>query len=248
MSPRTLQILLGLLTTAVTVVLALVVLATFLRVLRPPDPERIAARAETAVTTTTGGFAAPRPTDTTLPQVTATTVAPPPTEGVIPGGCQEPAPRNPQGTVVRVFYTCGSAPVPDVTGSVYRTVPATATVLTATLTEMVEGPDEAERGMGFTSVFSEASSGVFAGVVLDSGTAIVDFVGLEVLDGLDQPTVATAMVASLNATVFQFDTVDAVEYRLGGSCEAFGATMATGCVSTSRGEWEQQLAAWAAEG
>ncbi|MDQ3781911.1 MAG: hypothetical protein M3349_03115, partial [Actinomycetota bacterium] len=105
MSPRTLQILLGLLTTAVTVVLALVVLATFLRVLRPPDPERIAARAETAVTTTTGGFAAPRPTDTTLPPVTPTTVAPPPTEGVIPGGCQEPAPRNPQGTVVRVFYT-----------------------------------------------------------------------------------------------------------------------------------------------
>ncbi len=248
MSPRTLQILLGLLTTAVTVVLALVVLATFLRVLRPPDPERIAARAETATTTTTRQPANPGPTDTTTPPATATTVAPPPTEGVIPGGCQEPPPRNPQGTVVRVFYTCGSTPVPDVTGSVYRTVPATATVLTATLTEMVEGPDEAEREMGFTSVFSEASSGVFAGVVLDSGTAIVDFVGLEVLDGLDQPTVATAMVASLNATVFQFDTVDAVEYRLGGSCEAFGATMATGCVSTSRGEWEQQLAAWTAEG
>lgn len=248
MSPRTLQILLGLLTTAVTVVLALVVLATFLRVLRPPDPERIAARAETATTTTTTRQPGdPGPTATTTPPV-ATTVAPPPTEGVIPGGCQEPAPRNPQGTVVRVFYACGSPSVPDVTGSVYRTVPATETVLTATLAEMVQGPEEAEREIGFTSVFSEATSAVFAGVVLDSGTAIVDFAGLEVIEGLDQPTVATAMVASLNATVFQFDTVNAVEYRLGGSCEAFGATMATGCVSTSRGEWEQQLAAWAAAG
>jgi|GEM_PF-1893360 len=252
MSPRALQILQGLLITAVTMVLALVVLTSFLRVLRPPDPERIAARAhEFATTTTLGPTGTSTPSDTSAaPPVTDTAV--PPVEevdGVIPGGCQEPGPRNPQGTVVRVFYTCGSGPIPDVTGNVFRTVPATQLVMNATLTEMVKGPDQREREIGFTSVFSEASSGVFGGATIDSDrTAFIDFVGLEALEGLDQPTVANALVASLNATVFQFGSVTAVEYRLGGSCQSFWALMGTDCVTITRGEWERQVAAWAAQG
>ncbi len=55
MTPATRQIVIGLLIAAVTTALALLVFSTFRRVLQPPDPDRVAARAvELAATTTTG--------------------------------------------------------------------------------------------------------------------------------------------------------------------------------------------------
>jgi hypothetical protein len=81
-------------------------------------------------------------------------------------------------------------------------------------------------------------------VVIDDGTALVDFVGLEAISELDRATVANDLIASLNATVFQFDTVDAVEYRVGGSCQTFWAALGADCTTTSRREWQRQLAAW----
>ncbi len=256
MTPATRQIVIGLLIAAATTALALLVFSTFRRVLQPPDPDRVAARAvELAATTTTGapggGTVAPgaaggggnRP-------------APPGQGGGASqeedsqgtGDCQEPPPRNAQGTVVMLFFTCGSGSVPDVSGNAFRIVPVTERRLTATLTELVGGPNAEERDLGFTSVFSEDTSGIFAGVVIDDGTALVDFVGLESIPDLDQATVASDLIASLNATVFQFETVDAVEYRVGGSCQTFWAAMGADCATTSRGEWERQLAAWQSEG
>ena len=255
MTTRSRQVLQGLLITAVTAALALVVFSTFRRVLEPPDPEVVAARSAQLTATTTTSPVAGGAVTTTRPDQEPEepagsdgTAAPGGQGGNQQGECQEREPGNAQGTVIMLFFTCGEAPVPDVTGNAYRIVPVTEARLTATLTELVRGPDGDERDLGFTSVFSDATTDVFAGVVIDGGTAIVDFVGLERIDGLDQPTVATSMVASLNATVFQFETVDAVEYRLGGSCQAFWATMGADCVTTGRRQWERQLAAWAAEG
>jgi hypothetical protein len=250
MTPATRQIVIGLLIAAATAALALLVFSTFRRVLEPPDPDRIAARTiDLAGTTTTGSPG-------------GGTVAPGgaggenrPASGQGGGGsqqgedrgggvCAEPPPRNPQGTVVMLFFTCGSGPVPNIAGNAYRIVPATERRLTATLTELVGGPDAEERELGFTSVFTEDTSGIFAGVVIDDGTALVDFVGLEAISELDRATVANDLIASLNATVFQFDTVDAVEYRVGGSCQTFWAALGADCTTTSRREWERQLAAW----
>ena len=254
MTPATRQIVIGLLIAAVTTALALLVFATFRRVLEPPDPDRIAARAVTLAGTTTTGA----PGDGTVAPGAAGRGNRPTQPGQGGGGsqqgegrgggvCQEEPPRNPQGTVVMLFFTCGSGPVPDVAGNAYRNVPATELRLTATLTELVQGPDAEERDLGFTSVFSEDTSSIFAGVDIDDGTALVDFVGLEAIPDLDQATVANDLIASLNATVFQFETVDAVEYRVGGSCQTFWAAMGADCTTTSRREWERQLAAWQAE-
>ena len=255
MTPGTRQIVTGLLIAAVTTALALVVYSTFRRVLEPPDPDRVAAReAALAGTSTTGS-----PTvGTSAPGGGGGQNQPAPAGqggggspqggGPAEGDCQQPPPRNPQGTVVMLFFTCGSGPVPDVSRNAYRIVPATERRLTATLSELVEGPDAGERELGFTSVFSDDTSGIFAGVVIDDGTAIVDFVGLEAIPDLDQPTVANDLMATLNATVFQFETVDAVEYRVGGSCQTFWATMGADCATISRREWGRQLAAWQSEG
>jgi hypothetical protein len=252
MTPATRQIVVGLLIAAATAALALLVFSTFRRVLEPPDPDRIAARAIDLAATTTGSPGG----GTVAPGAAGSGNRPAPGQGgggsqqedARGGGvCAEPAPRNPQGTVVMLFFTCGSGPVPNVAGNAYRIVPATERRLTATLTELVGGPDAEERELGFTSVFSEDTSGIFAGVVIDDGTALVDFVGLEAISELDRATVANDLIASLNATVFQFDTVDAVEYRVGGSCQTFWAAIGADCTTTSRSDWQRQLAAWQSE-
>ena len=202
MTPATRQIVIGLLIAAVTTALALLVFATFRRVLEPPDPDRIAARASR--------WPAPRPPahratarSPREPAAVGTSrrsrarAAADHSRGSQGGGvCQEEPPRNPQGTVVMLFFTCGSGPVPDIAGNAYRNVPATELRLTATLTELVQGPDAEERDLGFTSVFSEDTSSIFAGVDIDDGTALVDFVGLEAIPDLDQATVANDLIAS----------------------------------------------------
>lgn len=247
MTPRALQIVQQLLITAVTVVLAMVVLAAFLRVIRPPDPDTVAraAAARTTTTTTVATFpGAPPPTVTEgEPPPPSTTVAP---EDVPP--CREEAPETGSGTVLRVYYTCGPSSVPTAASFVYRVVPDTEGVLTATMRELVKGPDDSERALGFVSFFTPATEDAVADIRLSSGTAIIDFTGIE-----DMPNVTTAtggqfFIANLNANVFQFDTIDAAEYRLDGSCDAFWALFQSECQVISRGDWEQQVAAWRSQG
>lgn len=247
MTPRALQIVQQLLITAVTIVLALVVFAAFLRVIRPPDEEAV-ARAEAARTTTTTTVAtfpgAPAPTLAEgEPAPPSTTVAP---EDAPP--CREAAPETGSGMVLRVYYTCGPSTVPTASSFVYRVVPDSSAVLTATIGELVKGPDEAERDLGFVSFFSPATSGALANINLAAGKATLDLTGIAEITNLTTATGGQFFVANLNANVFQFDTIDSVEYRLDGSCDAFWALFQSECQVITRSDWERQVAAWRSQG
>ena len=249
-----LQMVQNILLTAVTVVLALVVLTTFLRVIRPPDPQAAGNSDQLAgdVTTIAPGTG-PGPAATTDPATAAPDAAGSPDTTAVPGDqpearCSEPSPPEGSGTLLRVFYTCGTGQVPDVSGFVYRRVPTTELVLTATMEEMVKGPDAEERDLGFTSTFSDATSDALSGLSLDAGTAVIDLTGIDGVTDLSRPTAANALLAELNATVFQFDTIEAVEYRLDGSCDDFWAQLGAECRTITRGEWNRQLAEWQASG
>jgi hypothetical protein len=247
MTPRAFQLIQNVLVTAVAVVLALAVWAAFQRVIEPPDPDVVAAN-EAARST-----AAPAVEFPGAPPGTGVTAAPPQgasatatTQAV--ATCREPAPATGSGTVVRVFYTCGTSGVPTADSFVYREVPETDLVLTATLTELVKGPEPNEAELGFVSFFSAATVDALADVSLNSGRATVELRGLEEIENISTSTGGQFFVANLNANVFQFDTIDAVEYRLNGSCDAFWALVEAQCQLVTRAEWERQLEAWRSEG
>jgi hypothetical protein len=134
-----------------------------------------------------------------------------------------PAPGT---TEVTVFFHRTEELVP-----VTRTVPATTGVLRASLEQLLAGPTEVERTSGVSSWFSEATTGMLNDVTLDAdGTAVVDLGDLRsVIPNASTSTGSTLLLEQLNATVFQFSTVERVDYRLEGSCDAFFEWLQRGC-------------------
>ncbi len=245
-----LQVTQRLLITAVAVVLALLVGTTFMRIVRPPDAEAL-RRAELAAATTTTLAVDALPdllttttSSTTLAPAgddTATTTTASTTDD---DACPEPTFPGGSGTVLQVFYNCGASVVPIATTYVYRTVATTPSVLTRTLAEMVKGPTREERELGYDSLFSSATTNSFLGVELSGGKATVNFTGLGGIDGISVPERSVFFLADINATVFQFDTVTAAEYRLDGSCDAFWALFGGECQTISRADWTRQISEW----
>lgn len=102
---------------------------------------------------------------------------------------------------------------------VRRVGPRTAGVLRQALETLVAGPTPYEQVNGLSSLFSEDTADVLASVTIDDGTAVVDL-AYEV-NNASTSAGSEAFLAELDATVFQFPTVERVEYRLRGSCDAF---------------------------
>ena len=130
-----------------------------------------------------------------------------------------------EAAVVRIRF----AAVADTTYSVFfhrgeqlvevpRHGPGTTGVLRQALEALVAGP-RPDDGDGLTSFFSDATAGVLAGVNLRDGTAIVDLSAM--VDNASTSTGSALFLQELDATVFQFPTVQRVEYRLHGSCDDF---------------------------
>lgn len=111
-----------------------------------------------------------------------------------------------------------------------RSVPKTTAVLTAALTELVKGPSTNERNDDVSSFFSAETAELFDGVTINDGVADVRFDPRlpEVINNASSSAGSQALIEQLNATVFQFDTVESVRYLLGDSCEAFGTWLQTG--------------------
>lgn len=131
----------------------------------------------------------------------------------------------PDGTEVTVFFLQGEELVP-----VTRSVPATTAVLRAALEQLMAGPTEGERAVGFRSMFQPDAAGKLAGVTIDGeGKVVVDFTPSVVSGGATTSAGSTLLLEQLNATVFQFPTVASVEYRTGGSCEDFFMAMERLC-------------------
>lgn len=138
-------------------------------------------------------------------------------------------------TVVTLHFNRGDGLV-----AVEREVPETSAMLRATLRELLRGPTPQERtGSGARSWFSERTSGLLHNVALEDGLAIIDFDEdlAHVIPGASSSYGSSQLIRSLNATVFQFPSVEQVEYRLGGSCEAFWAWLQYACEIVDR-DWE----------
>jgi len=106
--------------------------------------------------------------------------------------------------------------------AVPRARPESSGVLRAALEALLAGPTAEERAQGLGSAFGDGSEGLLAEVTITDGLAVVDFDDRlrETTGGLASASSA-ALLEQLNRTVLQFDTVERVEYRLGGSCDAF---------------------------
>lgn len=235
MDPRTLQLIQRGLVAAVTVVLALVIVTAFVKILEPADETASSPRTTTSTTSTTE----PETTTTSTTAGTVTTT----TNGVVtPAVCIEPEPPDDDTTVLRVFYPCGANDIATGQTFVYRAIPPTDLVLTATLREMVKGLDAEEAALGFRSPFPDGAAGSSLGTSISDGTAYLEFSADVFPDGVDTPEGAQIFLSTLNANVFKFDTIKAVEYRLGGSCDAFWQQLGSNCQTITRAQWQTQAA------
>jgi hypothetical protein len=119
---------------------------------------------------------------------------------------------------------------------VSRQVPRTSGVLRAALEQLLAGPTDAERAQGLRSFFSEETAGMLIDVTIGpDGTAVVDLGDLRpVIPNASSSAGSGQLLAQLEATVFQFATVSAVEYRIDGSCEAFWEWLQRSCQTVAR--------------
>jgi spore germination protein GerM len=108
---------------------------------------------------------------------------------------------------------------------VRRNGPKTSGVLRQALEALVAGPRPGD-GDGLSSLFSAETADVLAGVSIRDGTAIVDLA--YAVNGSSTAAGGAMFLDELDATIFQFPTVERIEYRLEGSCEAFWENMQVG--------------------
>jgi hypothetical protein len=141
-------------------------------------------------------------------------------------GCGSYQPPRPQPRSdemeVKVYFNCDAADGDVAPRPVYRVVPKASGVLEASLRALVRGPDGAERAASFSSWFSDATAGLLRSVVVRDGHAVVDFGDLDkAIPNASTSAGSALLLSQLDATVFQFPTVESAEYRLNGSCERF---------------------------
>ncbi|HSL56957.1 MAG TPA: cell wall-binding repeat-containing protein [Acidimicrobiales bacterium] len=128
----------------------------------------------------------------------------------------------PATTTVRVYFA--NEAMGDPCGEVFgveRQVVGPA-VATAALAELLRGPTEAERGAGYSSWFSSATEGYLNSVSVADGLARADFRDFSgIIPNASTACGSAALLASLDATLTQFSTVDTTRYSFDGSETAF---------------------------
>ena len=109
------------------------------------------------------------------------------------------------------------------TAAVTRRVPAATVGLEASLRQLLRGPTPAERAEGIHSWFSDTTAQALRSVRVDeAGHAVVEFADLRALIPNASASAGSGMLLrELNGTVFAVPSVESVEYRIEGSCEAF---------------------------
>jgi hypothetical protein len=135
------------------------------------------------------------------------------------------------GRTVLVHFLCGEPDPYPVVIALPRPIGEGSGVLRAALEAQLEGPTEAEREAGIESQFAPASAGLLRGVTVSDGLAVVDLDGRirQELSQVGTSAGGVGFLDQLDATVFQFSTVDRVEYRIDGSCDAFYEWLQSAC-------------------
>jgi hypothetical protein len=107
--------------------------------------------------------------------------------------------------------------------------------LDGALRALVVGPTEEERADGMHSWFSEETRGVLRRVRAENGQVVLDFRDLpDLIPNASTSAGSRDLLMSLDSTVFQFDWVESVEYRLDGSCDAFWEWLQRECHVVTR--------------
>lgn len=138
---------------------------------------------------------------------------------------------------VKAYFNCDLADDPIAPFPVYRIVPESPRVLESTLEVLLAGPDTAERAAGVDSWFSSETAALLRSVTIVDGHAVIDFGDLPaVIPNASTSAGSALLLSQLDATVFQFRSVETVEYRLDGNCEAFNEWLQYGgCDPRTRG-------------
>jgi hypothetical protein len=236
MDQRTLQMIQRGLIAAVSLVLALIVITAFRGLLEPPG-ETLPLR--TTTTTTTPAEESPDEDTETTEQRTTTSTTLVAAEAV----CAEDEPVDEDATILRIYFPCGDSTPATAESFVYRTVAPTDLVLTTTMQEMTKGLESEEEELGFRSPFPSEAHGTFLGLSIVDGVAYIEFSGDGIFPaGADTAEGSLIFLSTLNANVFQFSSIDEVEYRLNGSCDAFWQNLGSEeCRTITRQEWRSQL-------
>jgi hypothetical protein len=158
---------------------------------------------------------------------------------LLSGGCDErragpePAalPVDRPADSVTVVFTRDEAPAP-----VQRPVPEGSGELESALAWLVRGPTAEEVAAGIWSWFSAETAGSIRSVTVDaSGRVVVDFHDLRpVIPNASTSTGSRLLLAELNGTIFRIPGIDAVEYRMEGSCDLFWEWLQSDCWTVTR--------------
>lgn len=152
------------------------------------------------------------------------------------GGFHSPQPRPAAGEmVVKAYFSCDAED--GALRPAYRLVPESPQALRAALDALVAGPNSVEREASLGSWFSARTKGMVRSVTINDGHAVVDFDDLRpVIPNASTSAGSDRLLSQLDATVFQFRTVETVEYRIEGSCEDFSEWLQYGgCDARQRG-------------
>ena len=161
--------------------------------------------------------------------------APPATEpggGLEPGGDVGAGETRPEFTLALTF-TRDEAPVQVTRNVEIHRAPGISqeeSLLRVALTALLQGPLPAEREAGIHSFFGPGTEGLLRDVSLRGDTAVVDFGDLPaVIPNAGSSTGSFHFLMELNGTVFAIPGLEAVEYRMDGSCDAFWNFLQRGC-------------------
>ncbi|NND12796.1 MAG: GerMN domain-containing protein [Acidimicrobiia bacterium] len=165
-------------------------------------------------------------TSTTTTSSTSTTLTIPPSTSTTP----PPVTQD-----VEVFFATGDGSnCAEVTGFT-RSVAADLDPLTTALDLLVLGPNAEEISSGAGSFFSAETDGAIRHVRTSEGELVVDFRDVRVaLSNASTSCGSESLLAQLNGTVFQFDSIERVRYELEGSCDQFFNWLQRECVEYTR--------------
>jgi spore germination protein GerM len=106
---------------------------------------------------------------------------------------------------------------------VLRDAPQQEAQVEVAIKELLKGPTSEEQAKGFYSFFSSETEGMLHSVsVTDTGRAVVDFQDFrEHMNNASTSAGSAQLMQELGKTIFQFDEIKEVEYRLDGSCDTF---------------------------
>jgi len=173
------------------------------------------------VTTTTGVSVATSQGGTTTSGSTATTDATTTTQ-------------SPKLQTVGVAFTTGDGECDEVAILERRIDPSLDSIL-AVFESLVAGPSDLEIASGASSFFSTETEGMIVSVAVNGGLLVVDFDDLRsVIPNASTACGSMALLAQLNTTAFQFNSVDRVRYEIEGSCDTFANWLQRECAEYTK--------------